>query len=65
MMRTVELWGNGGYYAVRMDDEGHMGIPAGREAWVRFARYAPDELIQKAIAAAEGYREHQAREVRQ
>lgn len=59
MMHQVQLWGKGGYYAIEVDGQGHMGLPSGSEAWERFARYAPDEMVHKAIEAAEAYRDQQ------
>lgn len=59
-MHEVEVWGpngGGGYYTLLLDDKGHMSLPAGRQAWERFARYAPEELIHQAVAAATACRD--------
>lgn len=59
----VQLWGpnnGGGYYAMEMDGEGHVGIPTGRAAYERFARHAPDELVAQAVKALEAERDRRA-----
>ena len=59
-MHEVWVWGKGGYYPLLVGSNGTLGIPAGRQAWERFARYAPDDLIEKAVAAAEVGTDHSA-----
>lgn len=61
-MHQVWLWGNGGYYALLVGPDGTVGIPAGREAYLRVARYAPDDVIDKAVAALEAMRERKREE---
>jgi len=59
-MHEVRLWGQnggGGYFRVVVDDNGNVGIPAGKEAYLRLARYAPDELVAQALEALEAYRD--------
>jgi|GEM_PF-5905487 len=63
-MHQVWLWGRGGYYLLEVDAEGRVGLPAGRAAYVRFARYAPDELVAQAVVALEALRERQRTEAR-
>ena len=61
-MHEVRLWGpngSGGYYTIVVDDTGNMGIPAGREAYLRVARYAPDDIVAQVIASLEAYRDRQ------
>ena len=58
-MRELWLWGSGGYYTIEVDDKGNMGIPAGKEAYLRVARYAPDSIVAQVIASLEAYRDRQ------
>jgi hypothetical protein len=59
VVREAWLWGSGGYYTVLVDDAGTVGLPAGREAYLRVARYAPEDTVAQMITLLEAYRDHQ------
>lgn len=59
-MHEVWRWGRsggGGYYTLLVDDEGNVGIPAGRGSYERVARYAPDEVVDKVLTALKAERD--------
>jgi hypothetical protein len=62
MMHQVQLWGNGGYYVMEVDGQGNVGIPAGREAYERFAKYAPDNVVAQAVRALEAERDRRVKD---